>query len=167
MATTATVNEIKASRTGGIWRVLLPAGRVVLGGVFVVAAFTKLHFDGAWHLHDYQFFFAMSIDAYRLLPLPIVQWMAAVLPWVEITLGTLLLAGILLRWSAALTSILLIVFMVALVHAMRLHLDVCGCFGQHTVKPADELRNDLAMLAVSLTMTWRAFVVHRSRPSAA
>src|ERR1700735_3621768 len=72
--------ESSGHRTG---RVLLLAGRVVLGGIFVYAAYSKLHFGGAWHLHDYQFFFAMGINSYNMLPLSIVQWMARILPWLE------------------------------------------------------------------------------------
>jgi uncharacterized membrane protein YphA (DoxX/SURF4 family) len=159
----AGANSIAASASGRIGRILLLTGRLILGAIFVYAAYTKLHFDGAWHLHDYQFFFAMSIDAYHLLPLPVVQWMASVLPWVELTLGALLLTGLLLWWTAAMTSALLTIFMVALVHAMMLHLDICGCFGQHTVKPSDELLRDSGMLLVALAITWRAFLDHRSR----
>ncbi|PYU23288.1 MAG: hypothetical protein DMG30_12070 [Acidobacteria bacterium] len=50
-------------------RFLLIAARTVLGLIFVYAAYAKLHFNGAWHLRDYYFFFAMSIDSYRMLPL--------------------------------------------------------------------------------------------------
>src|SRR5437016_6353026 len=71
-------------------RFLLIAARTVLGLIFVYAAYAKLHFNGAWHLRDYYFFFAMSIDSYRMLPLIIVQWMARILPWLELGLGALL-----------------------------------------------------------------------------
>ena len=52
---------------------LLLAGRLALGGIFLFAAYAKLHFGGAWHLRDYQFFFAMAINSYNMLPLPVVQ----------------------------------------------------------------------------------------------
>ena len=50
-------------------RVLLMLGRVALGVIFVFAAFTKLYFNGGWHFGDYQFFFAMAINSYNILPL--------------------------------------------------------------------------------------------------
>jgi len=158
-----TTEAAEGSRAKGLWRALLLAGRLALGGIFVFAAYTKLHFNGAWHLHDYQFFFAMSIDAYRLLPLPMVERLAAVLPWVELALGALLLSGIALRWAGAITCVLLAIFMAALVHAVRLNLDICGCFGQHSVKPSDELLQDSGLLLVALAVTVGAFLAHRAR----
>jgi len=165
MAKTAEAGE--GARANGLWPALLLVGRLALGGVFIFAAYTKLYFNGAWHLHDYQFFFAMSIDAYRILPLPMVERLAAALPWVELALGALLLSGILLRWTGAITCVLLAIFMAALVHAVRLHLDICGCFGQHSVKPSDELLQDSGLLLVALAVTVGAFLARRPRRSPA
>jgi uncharacterized membrane protein YphA (DoxX/SURF4 family) len=96
-------------------RVPLVVGRVALGAIFLYAAYSKLYFDGAWHLRDYQFFFAMAIDSYKMLPLSVVKWMASILPWFELLLGGLLIAGVGLRWVGSITSALLLVFIGAMV----------------------------------------------------
>src|ERR1700684_3108367 len=101
MATTET------SPSRAAWpRKLLVLGRVALGLVFLVAAYTKLHFNGSWHFGDYHFFFAMAIDSYNMLPLWAVEFMARVLPVMEAVIGALLVPGLGLRWVAAFTSAL-------------------------------------------------------------
>ena len=67
---------------GGAGRLLLLLARLALGGVFVYAAYSKLHFDGHWHLGDYQFFFAMGINSYDMYPIWFVQLAARVVPWI-------------------------------------------------------------------------------------
>ena len=76
--------------------------RLALGAVFLYAAWTKLR--QPWAL------FALSIDAYGLLPEPAVIAVARVLPWAELLLGGLLVSGRLLRWSAGAASALLVFF---------------------------------------------------------
>jgi hypothetical protein len=56
-------------------------GRTLLGLILIFGAYTKLHFNGAWHFRDYHFFFAMAIGTYRSLPFGAVEWLARVLPW--------------------------------------------------------------------------------------
>jgi len=143
--------------------VLLIIARILLGAIFMYAAYTKLHFNGAWHLRDYYFFFAMGIDSYKMLPLIVVQWMAKVLPWVELTLGAMLVIGAGVRWAGLLSSALLIIFMVALAHAALGGLEInCGCFGNNSVKPSTELARDVGLLAVALAVTVGGFLSHRS-----
>src|ERR1700693_4174611 len=106
MATTAIPSEV--SPRAAAWpKVLLVIGRVALGLVFLIAAYTKLHFNGAWHFGDYHFFFAMAIDSYNMLPLWAVEIMARVLPILEAAIGALLVLGLGLRWVASITSALL------------------------------------------------------------
>jgi putative oxidoreductase len=143
--------------------VLLTIARILLGLIFIYAAYAKLHFSGAWHLRDYYFFFAMGIDSYKMLPLTAVQWMAKVLPWVELTLGAMLVIGAGVRWAGLLVSALLVMFMVALAHAALGGLEInCGCFGNNSVKPSAELVRDVGLLAVALTVTVGGFLSHRS-----
>src|SRR6266852_4630367 len=100
-------NAIAEFLTAGAGRYLLLLCRVVLGGVFVYAAYSKLHFDGRWHLGDYQFFFAMGINSYDMYPIWFVQWAARIVPWIELTLGALMILGLGLRWvSSAITAML-------------------------------------------------------------
>jgi uncharacterized membrane protein YphA (DoxX/SURF4 family) len=157
-------NAITVFLTAGKGRYLLLAARVVLGAVFVYAAYSKLHFDGRWHLGDYHFFFAMGINSYEMFPLWFVQWSARVVPWIELALGALMIAGIGLRWVSSAVTALLLAFMVMLTRAAILGLDInCGCFGYGTQKPADELLKDGAFLLLSLLVTVGAFLPRRSQ----
>ena len=137
--------------------------RIALGVIFIYAAYAKLHFNGAWHLRDYYFLFAMGIDSYKMLPLTAVEGMAKVLPWVELALGVMLVVGAAVRWAGLLASALLVVFMVALAHAALGGLEInCGCFGNNSVKPSTELARDVGLLAVALAVTVGGFLSHRS-----
>src|ERR1700736_6546087 len=126
---------------------LLLLGRLALGIIFLYAAYAKLHFDGAWHLRDYYFLFAMAIDSYRLLPLWMVEGMARILPWMELALGVWLILGAGLRWAGATTSALLAVFMVAMARAKLMGLEInCGCFGSRSENIRTELLLDTGLL---------------------
>ena len=92
MATTAIPSET-SPRTATWPRTLLLVGRVVLGSIFLISAYTKLHFNGSWHFGDYHFFFAMAVDSYNMLPLWAVEIVARVLPILEALLGAFLVVG--------------------------------------------------------------------------
>jgi uncharacterized membrane protein YphA (DoxX/SURF4 family) len=120
--------------------------RLALAAVFLYAAYTKLR--QPWLL------FAMSIDAYQLLP----EWAALALgrtlPWAELLLGLLLATGFGLRYSAASASVLLGVFfaVMARAYAMGMKID-CGCFGLGEAISARTLLRDGVLLALSLVLT--------------
>jgi hypothetical protein len=143
---------------------LLLLGRVALGIIFLYAAYAKLHFDGAWHVRDYYFLFAMAIDSYRLLPLWMVEWMARILPWMELALGAWLILGAGLRWAGATTSALLLVFIGAMWRAKMLGLEInCGCFGNNEKLGTLTLLRDSSLLLLALAVTAGAFLVRRTR----
>jgi putative oxidoreductase len=124
--------------------------RVVLGIIFVYAAWVKLRLP--WQL------FAMSIDSYQLLPLPLVELLARTLPWFELLLGLLLIAGKWLRVSSAVTSLLLVVFFSLMVRAAIKGQEIsCGCFGPGETISWKTMMRDGAMLAGSLFVTAMAF----------
>ena len=77
----------------------------------------------------------MSIDAYRMLPQWAVLALARSLPWIELAIGILLVAGLALRYVSIAGAAILSVFfcVMALAHAQGLGID-CGCFG-----PGDKL----------------------------
>ena len=161
MATTAIPSET-APRTAAWPGVLLAIGRVVLGLIFIIAAYTKLHFDGAWHFGDYHFFFAMAIDSYKLLPTTMAEWMARLLPWVELALGVALISGVALRWTGLFASGLMTVFIVAMVHAYINKLEImCGCFGNNEKVGPLSLVRDSSLLVLALAVTIGAFVIKK------
>jgi uncharacterized membrane protein YphA (DoxX/SURF4 family) len=142
----------------------MTVGRVLLGVVFVYAAYTKLR---ASYL-----LFAMSIDAYKLLPEAATVVVAHVLPWAELALGIALIAGIWLRVTLASATALLAVFFTAMVHAYQPDLKggqqiSCGCFGLGEPISGRTLLRDGALLALSLGLTVAAFYMARRRSAPA
>jgi uncharacterized membrane protein YphA (DoxX/SURF4 family) len=72
----------------------------------------------------------VAVRAYDVLPTWGVEIVAALLPWVELALGVLLLIGIGTRMVAVLSSALVIVFIAGVVQAWVRGLSIdCGCFG--------------------------------------
>jgi uncharacterized membrane protein YphA (DoxX/SURF4 family) len=161
MATTAIPSE--TSPRAAAWpRALLVVGRIALGAIFLVAAYTKLHFNGGWHFGDYHFFFAMAIDSYNMLPLWAVEVIARVLPIFEAVLGIWLIAGLGLRWGGAITSAMLLVFIGAMTRALILHIQIkCGCFGNDEPLTIWTLLRDSTLLVLALAVTLGAFLIKK------
>ena len=163
MSTTQVLTETTA-RPAAWPRTLLAIGRVALGLIFLVAAYTKLHFAGEWHLRDYHFFFAMAIDSYKMLPISAVQLMAQILPWFELALGVFLIGNVAVRWVGVVTSSLLLVFIGAMTRAKILGLEInCGCFGNNEKLGAATLIRDGSLLVLALAVTAGAFLIRKRR----
>jgi putative oxidoreductase len=129
--------------------------RLLLGAVFVYAAYTKLR--QSWLL------FALSIDSYQMLPEWAVYAVARTLPWLELALGVLLIAGVWLRYLAAVAAgILAAFFTVMLISYFRGAGIDCGCFGVGEALTARTLVRDGILLAAAI-----ALVVLARRPPAA
>jgi uncharacterized membrane protein YphA (DoxX/SURF4 family) len=140
-------------------RALLVVGRVALGLIFLIAAYTKFHFNGSWHFGDYHFFFGMAIDSYNILPLWGVQFLARVLPWFEVALGIRWILGIGLRWTGLAACALLLVFIAAMTRAYLLHLEIaCGCFGNNEKLGPLTLLRDSSLLVLAIAVTAGAFL---------
>ena len=163
MATSVVVSESESPVRP--WpRALLLLGRVVLGAIFLFAAYTKLYFNGGWHLGDYHFFFGMAINSYNLLPVWAVELLARILPWFELALGVFLIVGIGLRWTGLIASALLLVFISAMTRAYILGLEImCGCFGNNEKLGPWTLIRDSSMLVLALAVTIGAFLIKRRR----
>jgi len=136
-----------------IWWLIL-AGRLFVGIVFVYAAYTKLQHP--WML------FAMSVDSYQMLSESGVEFVARVLPWIELVLGAMLIIGIWVRWAAAAATAVLVVFVIAIIRAYTMRLTInCGCFGTNESLTKFTIVRDAGFLAVSLVVTVLAFVRRR------
>ena len=135
-------------------RILLVVLRVGLGAIFVYAAWIKLR--DPWQL------FAMSIDSYRILPLGAVELAARIIPWLERAVGLLLIAGLWLRISGSIVSLLLLTFFVLMVRAYAKGMAIdCGCFGPGEAISWKTLLRDGALLAAALLVTTMAFLNRR------
>ena len=72
----------------------------------------------------------VAVRAYDVLPRAAVDVVAAVLPFLEIGLGLLLLFGIGTRLVAIVVAVLLLVFIAGVIQAWARGLSIdCGCFG--------------------------------------
>ena len=94
---------------------------MVLGFVFIYAAVTKISDPNG---------FSQAIYNYKLLPLFLVNILAIILPWVELSAGFLLVFGVSVKENSAIISGLLIIFILAVLISFFRGLDIeCGCFG--------------------------------------
>jgi uncharacterized membrane protein YphA (DoxX/SURF4 family) len=127
--------------------------RVILGGVLLVA--------GALKVIDPQSSVA-AVRAYELVPGWLEHPIGWGLPFLELGLGLLLLAGLLTRQAAAVAGLLVVVFLVAVVSAAARGLSLdCGCFGGGgEVAPgqtayAGEIIRDLGLLGLCVWLVWQ------------
>lgn len=126
-------------------RILLWILALALAGIFIYAAVLKIAEPAE---------FARAIKNYKMVPLALVNLMALILPWWEMTAGAAVLFP---KWRKAAAAILLglgMVFTIAVITAMVRGLDItCGCFGQRSARAGLEtLLVDLFILAASMTL---------------
>jgi uncharacterized membrane protein YphA (DoxX/SURF4 family) len=149
-------------------RAIIWIGRLVLGGIFVYAGFSKLLMPNThlWPMFILKFSISMNISSfaeqvasYKLISPEASQVVAHTLPFVEIALGALLLIGWRLRiWATAITTIMA-GFLAVVTRAYLLHMDInCGCFGTPEKLTAMTIVRDGALVALALLMTIFAFI---------
>jgi uncharacterized membrane protein YphA (DoxX/SURF4 family) len=128
------------------------AARWILGVVFIYASIHKILDPAA---------FARAVYLYQILPDGLVNLAALVLPWVELFLGILLIIGIWMPGTAALCTLLFMVFMGALSYNLARGLDIgCGCFSTSPAAEAAGIRTvarDGIFLVVSLYLLCATF----------
>ena len=94
--------------------------RLYIGGIFVYAGISKVHYPGE---------FAENLAAYQMLPYWAVNFVAVILPWIEIICGLSLIVGVKSRVSASMIGVLLIVFTLGIfINLLRGTPISCGCF---------------------------------------
>jgi putative oxidoreductase len=113
----------------------------VLAAFFVVAGLSKIADPPG---------FAHEIHNYRIVPGPIVNAMALILPWLEVVTGAALFFGIYRRTSAKILAVLLLVFIAALgINLARGRPVDCGCFGTSKVQRTDAERLKEMKIAIA------------------
>jgi uncharacterized membrane protein YphA (DoxX/SURF4 family) len=125
--------------------------RLLVGGAFVLAGALKIS-DPAK--------FALDVGNYRLLPHELTNLVAILVPWIEVTAGAFVLAGVWLRAAALVITGLTGMFFFVIVSALARGLNIeCGCFG--TVGGRNV---GLVNLAVDTTLFALAVVLARRSP---
>ena len=144
-------------------RAIIWLGRLVLGGIFIYAGFSKLLMPNnhLWPMFVLKFSismnissFAQQVESYKMISHEASQVVAQTLPFVEIVLGLLLLTGWRLRiWATAIT-VIMAAFLAVVTRAYLLHMDInCGCFGTPEKLTGMTVVRDAAFTVLALLMT--------------
>lgn len=95
--------------------------RVILALLFIFSAITKIA--------DMDYF-VKSLENYKLMPTESLNLLALIIPWMELIIGVFLLIGFLVKESAFIGSIMLGIFIIAIIISLTRGLNIdCGCFG--------------------------------------
>ena len=124
------------------------AVRISLGAVFIYAAIPKLADPVA---------FAGSVANYQILPYFWNYLAAAMLPFLELICGVLLVTGFRARTGALIVAAMNLAFIAALISVIARGLDIdCGCFKQGGSKtsPWLALARDLVFLAMTAVVLY-------------
>jgi putative oxidoreductase len=129
--------------------------QIALGAIFIVAAWPKIVDPPS---------FAHMIYNYRIVPAPLINLSALIMPWVELLAGLALILGVWTRGARWLVGILLVTFIIAIsINLARGNAIDCGCFDVSAVgKTHDErirdmwivVLRDLGMLVLLAQLWW-------------
>jgi uncharacterized membrane protein YphA (DoxX/SURF4 family) len=148
-------------------RVVIWIGRLLLGGIFIYAGYSKIFVPNLilssmmtlkFSINANLSNFGQQVASYKLLSPAGVDFVAHTLPFVEIILGLLLLIGWRLRIWGTIVSLMLLGFLAMVTRAYLLHMEInCGCFGTPEPVSLKKILEDSAMLALAVLMTLFAF----------
>jgi putative oxidoreductase len=95
--------------------------------------------------------FASEIANYALFPEFSLNIIALILPWIELVVGLLLILGLRIKSGSAISGVLMLLFILAIIWAMALGLDInCGCSSSSPQKVGlPKLLENLGLLALS------------------
>ena len=112
----------KKRKGNPLWSWLPIIARLAIGGVLLYAGILKLN-----NAAD----FALDIEHYKMLPEPVINFMAIVMPWNEVVIGSMLMLALWPRAVSLLSAALFMIFGIAVTQAILRHLNIeCGCFGK-------------------------------------
>ena len=130
-------------------RALTLLARIVLAVTFIWAA---------WHKIINPADFALTVATYQILPLALINLQAIGLPWVELIIGVMLLAGIWTRESTSVTVGMNLMFIAAiLITLYRGDEIMCGCFASADMGHQigwDLVFRDLGLIGVGTYLIW-------------
>jgi len=155
-------------------RVLLLIGGIVIGSIFLAAAYGKLKplagFPWTWaSMKTSIALFAIQVESYHVVSANTANMIAHVLPFAELFLGLWLISGILRRYSSLVACLFFVGFMIAIYSAYRRGLAIdcgCGVGPPEQAGPGALLRDGLRFLLPSLIVCFGAFWI-RKQPAGA
>ena len=143
-------------------RVVIWIGRLVLGGIFIYAGYSKIflpNMNPHPPINIALSLFAMQVDSYQLLPPRGVNLIAHTLPFAEVALGFLLLLGWRLRIWATIVSLIMLGFFAAVVRSYAMGLQInCGCFANPEPLTIKTVFRDGSLAALAVIMTVFTFM---------
>jgi uncharacterized membrane protein YphA (DoxX/SURF4 family) len=152
-------------------RVVIWIGRLLLGGIFIYAGYSKLFFPNqlfsSWFMIKFSVSsnlsnFALQVAAYKLLSPAGVDFVAHTLPFTEILLGLLLLIGWGVRIWASFVTLIMVGFWIVVTRAYLLHMDInCGCFATPEPLTLKTVIRDGLLVAFAVLMTVFTYIEAR------
>jgi uncharacterized membrane protein YphA (DoxX/SURF4 family) len=128
------------------------AARLILGVTYLVAGVLKARELDATRL---------DTRAFRILPYDLANIWGTVMPFVEIVLGLLLIAGLMTRMTAVLGGLLMIAFIIGISSVWARGIVIqCGCFGSNGKLPTtaaykwDILRDVGLLICAAWLVVW-------------
>jgi putative oxidoreductase len=117
--------------------------RIILGTIFIYAATGKVLYPAE---------FSEAIANYQLVPLIFTNFLAVIIPWIELICGLLLLNGFKTQSANFILLTLICVFSLGAVSAIARGLDInCGCFTESSRRVGlIFLVEEASMLSMSL-----------------
>lgn len=115
---------------------------VIVGLIFLASGSSKLN-SGFEFLH--------TVAAYDLVGWRSTIVVAAAMPWFELTLGSVLVVGLMPEAALCLAALLTSAFVVACVSALHRNLSIpCGCFGSTELISATTAVRSLVIFAMAV-----------------
>lgn len=103
-----------------------------------------------------------AVQAYQIFPFELAGSIGLVLPFLEIILGVLLVLGLFTRLAAAVSTVLMVAFIIGISQAWARGLAIdCGCFGgggqiaPDATKYPQEIARDLSLALAGAWLAWR------------
>jgi uncharacterized membrane protein YphA (DoxX/SURF4 family) len=150
-------------------RVPVIAGRLLLAGIFIFAAYAKMkpQIPVPWSFNSIETslsMFAMQVDSYQMLRPQQVLRVAHFLPPFELFLGLWLLSGIATRFSTAATTLVMTGFFALMIRTYALGLSInCGCFGTSEQVGPRKILEDGSFFALALLVAVGTFWLHHTK----